>query len=194
MENSTDFRFDGGATWSNLLATQGQSFGAHPIERLPTPHAASRWLTLVGYPPTDPMTDTDLDNMIRLREALRDLAMAAVAGRAAPPQALTHVHAVASAPTRLAFPAHLAFPAPPEHGIPMQTALSLIAIQALVSLQGPDRDLLKECAEVDCRWVFLDTSGRRTWCPSPACASRGRVRAHRARQTPAPSRTRPSSS
>ncbi|WP_374102027.1 CGNR zinc finger domain-containing protein [Arthrobacter sp. ISL-5] len=33
----------------------------------------------------------------------------------------------------------------------------------------------------DCRWVFLDPSKRRRWCPSPACASRGRVRAHRAR-------------
>ncbi|WP_367187380.1 CGNR zinc finger domain-containing protein [Microbacterium sp.] len=43
------------------------------------------------------------------------------------------------------------------------------------------------CDEVDCRWVFLDPSGRRRWCPAPACASRGRVRAHRAAAGRAPS-------
>ncbi|WP_316304408.1 CGNR zinc finger domain-containing protein [Clavibacter michiganensis] len=65
---------------------------------------------------------------------------------------------------------------------PVEEAIRAIATQALVTLRGPDRLLLAECAESDCRWVFLDTSGRRHWCPAPECASRGRVRAHRARQ------------
>lgn len=175
MTKDTTFRFDGGATWLNLLATQGQSFGARPVERLPTPEAGSRWLDLVGYPPREAMTVADLDGLVLLREALRELAMAAVAGREPVPGARAHVHTIASAP------AGLSFAIPPERGVAVRTALGLIAIQALVTLQGPDRDLLKECAEIDCRWVFLDTSGRRHWCPSPSCASRGRVRAHRAR-------------
>ncbi|MFI2584884.1 CGNR zinc finger domain-containing protein, partial [Streptomyces rochei] len=36
--------------------------------------------------------------------------------------------------------------------------------------------------EHDCRGVFIDSVGRRRWCPSPACASRGRVKALRARR------------
>jgi predicted RNA-binding Zn ribbon-like protein len=181
MEKDAVFRFDGGATWLNLLATQGQSFGARPVERLPTPDSGSRWLTRVGYPPKDAVTPANLDQLVLLREALRGLAMAAVAGRDPSPDALAHVRRVASALT------DLAFTSPPEHGVAVETALGMIAIQALVTLQGPDRELLKECAESDCRWVFLDTSGRRHWCPSPSCASRGRVRAHRARQAAGPS-------
>ncbi|WP_199238367.1 CGNR zinc finger domain-containing protein [Kribbella steppae] len=30
--------------------------------------------------------------------------------------------------------------------------------------------------------MFSDPSGRRRWCPNLACATRGRVRAHRARK------------
>lgn len=181
MDNDAEFRFDGGATWLNLLATKGQSFGVRPVERLSTPELGSRWLTLVGYPPRDAMTPADLDQLVRLREALRDLAMAAVVGRDPSPGTLAHVHAVASIATATAFTVR------PEHDVAVGTALSMIAIQALVTLRGPDRELLKECAETDCRWVFLDTSKRRHWCPSPACASRGRVRAHRARRVAAPS-------
>lgn len=176
MDKDTDFRFDGGSTWLNLLATRGQSFGARPIERLSSPEAAGRWLSLIGYPPRDAVTSADLDRLRQLREALRSLAMAAVAGSDSSPAARAHVHALASSPPRLTFPPS------PEGGFAVEATLSMIAIQAVVTLQGPDRMLLKECAESDCRWVFLDTSHRRHWCPSPACASRGRVRALRARR------------
>lgn len=176
MDKDAEFRFDGGSTWLNLLATRGQSFGTRPIERLSTPEAAGRWLTLIGYAPRDAAADADLDQLRQLREALRDLAMAAVAGRAPSPAARAHVHAVASTPL------DPAISDPSARRFPVKTTLSLIAIQALVTLQGLDRMLLKECAESDCRWVFLDTSHRRHWCPSPSCASRGRVRALRARR------------
>ena len=133
MEKDAVFRFDGGATWLNLLATQGQSFGARPVERLPTPDSGSRWLTRVGYPPRDAVTPANLDQLVLLREALRGLAMAAVAGRDPSPDALAHVRRVASALT------DLAFTSPPEHGVAVEAALGMIAIQALVTLQGPDR-------------------------------------------------------
>jgi predicted RNA-binding Zn ribbon-like protein len=175
MTAETDFRFDGGATWSNLLATRGQSFGPRPIERIATPEAAGRWLGLVGFPPKDELSDADLAGLVRLREALRELAMAAVAGREPPTEAMQEVRAIATIPAEPVWGDQVS-------GVPLDAAFAAIAVQALVTLQGPDRQLLRQCAEVDCRWVFLDTSGRRHWCPSPACASRGRVRAHRARQ------------
>jgi predicted RNA-binding Zn ribbon-like protein len=73
---------------------------------------------------------------------------------------------------------------PPRRVPPRDTgeALARIARQALEQLTGPERHQLVSCAEHDCRWVFLDASGRRRWCPSPSCASRGRVRALRARR------------
>lgn len=175
MTTETDFRFDGGATWSNLLATRGQSFGPRPIERIATPEAGQRWLGLVGLGVDGELSADDLDRLVRLREALRELAMAAVAGREPAAEAVQEVRAIAAVPAGSAWGDEVS-------GVPLDAALAAIAVQALVTLQGPDRELLRQCAEVDCRWVFLDTSGRRHWCPSPACASRGRVRAHRARQ------------
>ena len=174
MSAATEFRFDGGATWLNLLATRGQTFGTRPVERLTSPESGARWLTLVGLAPDAAFTTADLNRLVTLRDFLREVAMAAVAGLDPSPEARAHIDATAAATT---FASEVQ-----REGVAVQTALGLIAVQALVTLRGPDRELLKECAETDCRWVFLDTSGRRHWCPSPACASRGRVRAHRARQ------------
>ncbi|WP_316297470.1 CGNR zinc finger domain-containing protein [Clavibacter michiganensis] len=172
MADQREFRIDGGATWLNLLATRGRSFGARPVERLADPEAAHRWLALMGWAPTAAVTETQRERLVALREALRDLAMAAVSRAEPPPTAADLVHrAAAGHPHPLDSPA-----------APVEEAIRAIATQALVTLRGPDRLLLAECAESDCRWVFLDTSGRRHWCPAPECASRGRVRAHRARQ------------
>jgi predicted RNA-binding Zn ribbon-like protein len=178
MPDTTQPRFDGGATWLNLLATSGQTFGRRPVERLPTPEAATDWLRLAGLPPVTPATDADLTRLLRLRDALREVAMATVAQRPPLPADLAHVREAASST------AVLALGTAGERGeIPVATALGVLAVQALVTVAGPDRHLLSQCAETDCRWVFLDTSGRRHWCPSPACASRGRVRALRARRS-----------
>ncbi|MFC8732144.1 CGNR zinc finger domain-containing protein [Luteimicrobium sp. NPDC057192] len=175
----TEFRTDGGATWLNLLATRGQSFGAHPVERLPDAAAAAAWLQLVGLPPDAPLEGAELAALVSLREALRELAIAAVEDRPASPEArrLVGEHAATTLPHVAAGDARVPVPVP--------ESLGAIAAQALVTLAGPDRHLLKECAEADCRWVFLDPAGRRRWCPNPACATRGRVRAHRARATAA---------
>lgn len=175
MVDTTQFRFDGGATWLNLMATRGQSFGARPIERLPTPDSAREWLALVGYPSSIPASESDLVRIVALREALRDLAMSAVEDIAPSTEASELVHRTVEDPAILLLPSSMK-----AGDFPLMTALSSIAIQALVTLLGPDRQFLKECAEADCRWVFLDVTGRRRWCPSPTCATRGRVRAHRA--------------
>ncbi|MBF4551522.1 ABATE domain-containing protein [Pseudoclavibacter sp. VKM Ac-2888] len=171
MADKTAFRTDGGAAWLNLLATRGQTFGAHPIERLRAPEDLQRWLTLMGLRPREAPSGGDLKEAVRLRETLRGLAMAAVEP---------------SSPRELSMDALLEFSTkgnPALAGAPLgdvASALSALAIQATLTLRGPDRALLRQCDEVDCRWVFLDSSGRRRWCPAAACASRGRVRAHRA--------------
>lgn len=178
------FRLDTGATWLNLLATRGSAFGRHPEERIPSPERLADWLAAVELTPEGPVTAADLDLARRLRETLRPLALSAATGEEPPPDAAAELIAFLGAhddPLRLAGaaePPGLIRPAPAGAA----AALGRIARQAAEHLTGPERRTLKSCPESDCRGVFADPDGRRRWCPSPTCASRGRVRAHRARK------------
>jgi predicted RNA-binding Zn ribbon-like protein len=176
---SEDFRLDMGATWLNLLATRGRHFGAQPIERLPTPGRLRVWLARSELTPLAAVTDADLERARELRETLRPLALGAVDGVA--PRA-AQVRALAAflepEPVHLAALDRLHRSAPPT----ASAALARLAHQAADWLTGPLRHDLRACPEQDCRGVFADPGGRRRWCPSPACASRGRVRALRERR------------
>ncbi|MEZ0113958.1 putative RNA-binding Zn ribbon-like protein [Catenulispora sp. EB89] len=181
------FRLDTGATWLNLLATRGSAFGRHPEERIPTPERLADWLAAVELVPEAPVTGADLELAWRLRETLRPLALSAATGEDPSPEAAAELIAFLQAhddPLRLAGSA-----APPglARVVPENAAAALgrVARQAADQLTGPERHALKACPESDCRGVFADPDGRRRWCPSPACASRGRVRAHRARKAAA---------
>ena len=178
------FRLDTGVTWLNLLATRGSAFGRHPEERIPTPERFADWLAVVELAPQTPVTAADLELAHHLRETLRPLALAAADGEVPPPEAVPELIAFLQAhdePLRLAGAAEhpgLGRLAPSSAA----AALGRVARQAADQLTGPERHALKSCPESDCRGVFADPDGRRRWCPSPACASRGRVRAYRARK------------
>ncbi|RSD08094.1 CGNR zinc finger domain-containing protein [Amycolatopsis eburnea] len=174
-----DFRLDMGAPWLNLLATRGRHFGPHPIERLPTVERLREWFALVELTPQVPVTGFDLATAHELREALRPLALGAVDGVAPTAEqvsALTRF--LKPEPVHLAALDRLHRSAPPT----ASAAFSRLAHQAADWLTGPLRHDLRACPEQDCRGVFADPGGRRRWCPSPACASRGRVRALRERR------------
>jgi predicted RNA-binding Zn ribbon-like protein len=176
------FRLDCGATWLNLLATSGRTFSAHPEERIATAQRLNEWLARCELSPIRPPDAADLEQAVWLRETLRALALATLAAERPSQDAVR------------ALSAFLADHAEPE-GLrlivgdrlmrepPADTAAALtrIARQAVDQLTGADRHILAVCPEQDCRGVFADPGGRRRWCPSPSCASRGRVRAHRAR-------------
>jgi predicted RNA-binding Zn ribbon-like protein len=173
------FRFDCGAPWLNLLATRGRHFGSSPVERMPTRERLAEWLARAGLTPLARVADADLDAARRLREVLRELALGAVDGaapRADQVRALTVFFR--AEPVHLAALDRLHRSAPAT----VTDALSRLALQAADWLTGPLRDDLRVCPEQDCRGVFADPGGRRRWCPSPACASRGRVRALRERR------------
>jgi len=184
------FRLDTGATWLNLLATRGSAFGRRPEERIPTPERFADWLAAVELTPRARVTAADLELAHHLRETLRPLALSAATGQAPNPDAATDLIAFLKAhdePPRLTAatdPPGLSRPAPENAA----AALGRVARQAADQLTGPERHVLKSCPESDCRGVFIDLDGRRRWCPSPTCASRGRVRAHRARQAAAEQR------
>jgi len=168
-----------GAPWLNLLATRGRHFGAQPVERIPTAERLRDWLAQVELTPLVPVTHADVRAAHQLREALRELALGALDG--VPP------HADQVRPLRPFLktePVHLAALDRLQRSAPATTAdaLGRLAHQAADWLTGPLRHDLRACPEQDCRGVFADPGGRRRWCPSPACASRGRVRALRERR------------
>lgn len=176
----TTFQLNGGATWLNFMATIGQAYGAHPQERLPDPRALAAWLGAVDLSPRRAPSEADLAGALALRGALRELALAHVDQRAAPAGAAAElIRRLPSAVPDLDAGRDAVRFSPPAD---CAEALGRIALQAAMHLSGPERTQLRVCAEHDCRWVFADPTGRRRWCPSPACANRGRVRAHRARR------------
>ncbi|MFI1918181.1 CGNR zinc finger domain-containing protein [Nocardia sp. NPDC020380] len=180
-EDKYAFRFDCGATWLNLLATKGRSFSANPVERMDTPARFTEWLDRSELLPQRPPTAAELAQAIRLRETLRDLALATLEERTPPGDAVAELSAFLTEhddPVHLTVDDRLQRERPTTAG----DALARIARQAVDHLTGADRAGLKSCPEHDCRGIFTDPLGRRRWCPSPACASRGRVRAMRARR------------
>ena len=175
------FRLDSGATWLNLLATRGSHFGAHPVERIATPERLREWLERTELAPLRPPDETDLAQAHALREMLRPLAIAIATLEPPPAAAVAAFTAFLDAesdPIRLSGGDRLTRAAPST----ARAALARIARQAADHLTGPERQHLAICPEHDCRGVFANPSGRRRWCPAPACASRGRVRALRERR------------
>lgn len=181
-DDPTAFRLDCGATWLNLLATRGRAFGARPVERIPDVRRFAEWLDACELAPARPVDAGDLERARRLRETLRPIALATVDGEAPADgdvQELAGFLDTVADPVVLAVGGRLVRAAPADG----DAALARIARQAVDQLTGPERAFLKVCPEDDCRGVFADPADRRRWCPSPACASRGRVRALRARRS-----------
>lgn len=178
-------RFDCGATWLNLLATRGRCFGADPVERIATPERLGEWLDRSELAPARRPSMADVREAQALRETLRALALAVVADEPPPAGAvggLTRFLDATPDPVRLVTGERLTREPPPT----VVAALGRVARQAVDQLTGPGREVLAVCPESDCRGVFANLTGRRRWCPSPACASRGRVRAHRERRRTGP--------
>ncbi|KUL55349.1 hypothetical protein ADL22_00140 [Streptomyces sp. NRRL F-4489] len=179
------FRFDCGAVWLNLLATKGRSFSDRPVERLATPARFAAWLDHCELTPVRAPDADDLVQARAVRETLRALALATVDQRPPAAGAVADLAAFLAGhgdPVRLVADDRLRREPPATAA----DALARIARQAVDQLTGSDRLTLKKCQEADCHGVFIDPPGRRRWCPSPACASRGRVRALRARRAAEP--------
>ncbi|WP_042420543.1 CGNR zinc finger domain-containing protein [Streptacidiphilus anmyonensis] len=184
------FRLDCGATWLNLLATQGRLPTATPVERIATAERLARWLALHELTPVKPVTEDDVRLAQGLRKPIRAIAWAQVTHQYVPGAAMRELARFLREhddPIRLLHGddeesgedgGRMLRAAPPTTA----AALARVARQAVDHLTGPERLTLRTCPEQDCLGLFSDPTGRRRWCPSPACASRGRVRALRARR------------
>jgi predicted RNA-binding Zn ribbon-like protein len=178
-------RFDTGAPWLDLLATVGSAYGPAPVERLPGLPELEKWLAHEQLTPQRPLVDADLALVKELREALRPVVLAVLAGEAVPVERLAALQTWLDrdAPLRVELRDGVpAAAAPPT----IDAALARLCRQAVESLGGPERVPLGACADEACHMAFLDPGGRRRWCSAERCGVRARVRAHRARGSAGP--------
>jgi predicted RNA-binding Zn ribbon-like protein len=189
----TAFRFDAGALCLDFAHSGGE--GPYAVfESLHTPDDLGRWL---AEPPlsaavTAPVTDDDLRDARRLRQAIWEAAQARAAGEPLPGAAVDVVNRAAAAPAlvpRLE-PAG-AGPGGPgadraAWAAPVTTAqaLSTLAREMIEVLTGPLAQRMRTCASDDCPLVFVDTSrpNARRWCSMERCGNRQKVKALRARR------------
>lgn len=163
--------------------------GGHVIDLLGTPEATNRWLTDHGLAPTDAGVQEMCAARLRsLREHLRALFAARVAGLPAPPAALSAVNdALSGAPTAALLRwdektgLYRAAPCPTDQIL--ARALATLAANAADLLTGPDADRLTGCGSAPCNRYLL-CHGRRHWC-STRCGDRARAaRAYARRAQP----------
>lgn len=173
-------RFDAGRPWLDLLATVGSAYGPAPVERLRGLPELQTWLATEGLTPARPPVAADVEQARALREVLRPVVLAVLAGDAvttaqvAPLQPWLDL----DVPTRVVLTHGRPAPdRPPTVG----AALGRLCRQAVEDLGGPAHEHLGACADHDCGMAFLDPGGRRRWCAADRCGVRARVRAHRAR-------------
>lgn len=149
-------------------------------DELATLEGAVAWLRSIGVRDVRTPRSADLDELVRLREALRD----AVAHRGSPNgvRGIAAVNGIAEQhpivlrfePGRAPFASHAA-------GID-GVVERLLTIAAIATIDGT-WDRLKTCANGGCRWVFYDHSRNRsrTWCSMDVCGARAKMRTYRAR-------------
>lgn len=177
-------RFDAGRPCLDLLATLGRR-GADPVERVPDCGSFGTWLIdahLLDGPVT--VEAGHLDGMRSLRSATWEVLQSARRHRSPDAQHVAKVNTWAA----------LAPPVPQLSRVgrhrtrraarPVEAALAELARDAIDLVTGTELDRLRECADPQCRMLFLDASraGRRQWCSMARCGNRAKVRAHTAKK------------
>ncbi|MER7504538.1 ABATE domain-containing protein [Nonomuraea pusilla] len=168
---------------NSAIALPGGQF----IDLLGTPEATNRWLAERGLAPADAGVQEMCATQLRsLREHVRALFAARVAGLPALPSALSAVNdALSKAPTAALLHwdekngPYRATPCPTEEIL--DRALATLAANTADLLTGPDAERLTSCGSTPCNRYLL-RHGRRHWC-SIRCGDRARAARAYARRT-----------
>lgn len=199
MVNPGNFSLVGGAPALDFANTAAGRDAAAPAEHLATPtdlvdwalHAGSIDAATAARARTELAGDRDLAETVfrhalQLREAVYRIGACLAHGHAPPGNDLTRVKDVAR---RALSSAELApadgryrfdfSAAPPEAAL-----LGPIAWSALDLLAAGRFERLKQCANHDCGWLFLDHSknNSRRWCDMATCGNVAKGRRHRQRR------------
>jgi hypothetical protein len=170
------FVFDTGHTWADFLATRTNVHGPVPSEWLPAADAARRWFAAVGLAPEHAPRADELALVHAAREALRTVVLTRH-GYPLPPRS-PGLTAATALLRQVARPAPDADPI--EAPASYRSAISRIVASCTVDLTQPALRFLT-CAETVCGKVFSDRGDARQRYCGPRCATRARVRSHRAR-------------
>jgi predicted RNA-binding Zn ribbon-like protein len=161
------------------LVNSRRNAAGRPVDDLATPADLAAWLANQGLVPRTGSDDAALAAVRELRDAVRELLLARIAGRT-PDQAAVDVvnAAAAAAPTvpRLAWT---------DPGAPREErdrlgaggvvlARSLLAADAIDLVTGPAHADLVACAAPGCVRLLLRDHPRRRWC-STRCGDRVRA-------------------
>lgn len=170
------------------LAGTVLSVGGREVDLLRSAADLGRWLELeepwVG--PAGPDTALRLADVRSLREAIRSLFAAGVAGASMPARAVEAVNA-ASAAVPLAPALDATDPRVPRvvqagaAGSRTAAILGAIARSAIDLVGGADRDRLRVCGAPRCGRYYVAGRPRQTWC-SASCGNRARVARHHERR------------
>jgi predicted RNA-binding Zn ribbon-like protein len=119
----------------------------------------------------------------RVRAAMRELTDATVERRPPGQRDLDEINrALRTHYTWYLVPAHDGVSLDHRHeGDPIAGALARLVESVASEVSEGRPELLRVCANDDCRWVFHDTSrtGRRKWCDMATCGNRAKVARHR---------------
>ncbi len=179
------YRFDPGALCLELLTTGGPGpYRRYEVMFEPADLAA--WADRSRLTPTPALkiSETEVADMRRLRDALFRVVIAHTRGEQHPPGDQEAINEAAARPALA--------PAITPTGKRQWAGtfngthlLATVARDAVELLTGPFAHRIRTCAAEDCQLVYVDTSrpGRRRWCSMEHCGNRHKVRALRARHS-----------
>jgi predicted RNA-binding Zn ribbon-like protein len=165
------------------------------VDRFVTFGDAAHWLTERGFCHEDlspaslathGTTEAQaLEKVLRVREALREVADAVAHERAPSDEALGEVNRAIRSRERveLVKEADGVSVGHSHVGDPLDDALARLADPLVQEIQSGRSERVRICANDTCRWVFFDQSrsGRRIWCDMASCGNRAKAARHRAR-------------
>jgi predicted RNA-binding Zn ribbon-like protein len=124
-----------------------------------------------------------LNRLRRLREAVYEVAVAAIRAEAAPKQALAQLErhwkrAVDAA--RITFSGGRATLTLDVESSELDYPRHLLALAAFDLLQTLPHERARQCASPRCTWIFIDSSrgGQRRWCNMATCGNQEKSRRH----------------
>lgn len=155
-------------------------------EQLASPAALSAWLSANDLTETRSLraSTVDLENAIRLREALRSMLLAHVDSAAIPAQAAMELDVVACrSRLRLRFDGDGGAALEPQaRGV--DGALGRLLAIVHRAIQTGSWERLKACRQDGCAWAFYDRTKNRSgaWCSMAVCGNRAKARSYRERR------------
>jgi len=117
----------------------------------------------------------------KVREALHDVCVALLAGKAAPAGALSEIETAwkrAAARARMSAHDGSLHLEPDAAASALDLPLDLVVFAAVDLLGELDADRTRVCRGHDCGWLFIDSSkgGRRVWCDMGTCGNTAKSR------------------